>query len=73
MPFETQIDLPDGVKNKLPEDAQDIYLKAFNSARETYRLPAKRQSGSREEVSHRVAWTAVKNKYHQEDGKWKHN
>lgn len=32
MPYKTKRELPDNVKNVLPEHAQDIYKEAFNSA-----------------------------------------
>jgi cation transport regulator len=56
----------------LPEHAQDIYKEAFNSAYDEYKDPdERRDDASREEVSHRVAWNAVKKTYEKsDDGKW---
>lgn len=71
MPYSTNQDLPKPVKRVLPEHAQDIYREAFNHAWEEYQSPAKRtQGGSHEEVSHQVAWSAVKKKYHKAGDKW---
>jgi cation transport regulator len=72
MPYSQNSELPDSVTNALPAHAQDIYRKAFNSAWDEYRRPAaRRDDASREEVSHRVAWQAVKQTYHKDDnGQW---
>ena len=66
-------DLPDTVRRVLPEHAQDIYRKAFNSAWEEYEDPDDRRGGvSREETAHKVAWAAVKKVYDKgEDGRWR--
>ncbi|MBN8237873.1 ChaB family protein [Marinobacter hydrocarbonoclasticus] len=71
MPYDRKSDLPDGVRNNLPAHAQEIYRKAFNSAWEEYRNPEDRRGDAdREETAHRVAWAAVKQEYHKEDGEW---
>lgn len=62
MPYKKKTELPDGVK-KLPAQAQDIYMAAFNSAYEQY--------DGDEPKSHATAWSAVKRKYKQNaDGEW---
>lgn len=74
MPFNSTSDLPDNVKNVLPSHAQEIYMEAFHSAWQEYNKPEERRgSSSREETAHRVAWSAVKNKYEKDEatGKWK--
>ena len=71
MPYNSNKDLPERVQNHLPEQAQDIYREAFNSAWEQYKDPKKRYSHeSQEEAAHKVAWSAVKAKYHQKNDKW---
>lgn len=61
MPYKNSSELPDSVKNVLPEYARDIYKEAFNSAYEQYKDPdERRDNADREEVAHRVAWSAVK-------------
>lgn len=72
MPYNTNADLPDNVTNVLPDQAQDIYREAYNSAYEQYDDPENRRGdASQEETAHRVAWSAVKQKYREgEDGKW---
>jgi cation transport regulator len=74
MPYQSKSELPDNVKNVLPAHAQEIYMEAFNSAWQEYDKPAERRGdSSREETAHRVAWSAVKNKYEKDEatGKWK--
>lgn len=75
MPYSKVSELPSSVKNVLPRHAQDIYKEAFNSAYDQYKSPSSRRGGAdREEVAHRVAWNAVKNKYHKgNDNKWHPN
>jgi cation transport regulator len=65
MPYQRINDLPDSVRDNLPEHAQEIYKEAFNSAWDEY--------GHDEERAHRVAWGAVKKTYEKDDktGKWK--
>jgi cation transport regulator len=68
MPYKSTNELPDSVKHVLPAHAQDIYKEAFNSAYEEYKDPdERRDDASREEVAHRVAWSAVKKKYEKGD------
>ena len=72
MPYKSNGDLPESVKNVLPAHAQDIYREAFNSAYDEYKDPSKRRGDSdREEAAHRVAWNTVKSKYEKgADDKW---
>lgn len=72
MPYDQNHDLPDQVKNNLPEKAQTIYRKAYNSAWDQYDSPEERRGdASREETAHKVAWSAVKEKYQKDsDGEW---
>ncbi len=66
MPYHTIDDLPEPVKNHLPKGAQEIYLKAFNSAWHTYH-----NSADIEAICAKVAWTAVKKEYEKgADGNW---
>lgn len=72
MPYDKRSDLPGPVRNVLPAHAQDIYKEAFNSAFDEYAKPQdRRDDASREEVAHRVAWAAVKQKYEKDkNGEW---
>lgn len=73
MPYASIRDLPKGVRNNLPTHAQEIYKEAFNSAWGKYKDPDDRRGEeSREETAHRVAWSAVEQKYEKDDdGDWK--
>jgi len=73
MPYSNINELPDSVRNVLPEHAQAIYKEAFNNSYEEYKDPDdRRDDASREEVAHKVAWNAVKMKYKKgNDGKWR--
>ncbi len=69
MPYASTASLPASVRNHLPVAAQEIYLEAFNNAWATYADRA-----NREQICHRVAWTAVKRRFHKEmDGMWRPN
>lgn len=72
MPYNKRSDLPDSVTDTLPSHAQDIYKEAYNSAWDQYASPDDRDGDdTREEVSHKVAWAAVKNVYKKnDDGNW---
>ena len=62
MPYERKADLPDSVRDNLPAHAESIYKEAYNSAEDQY---------GEEERAHRVAWSAVENKYEKNDqGNW---
>ena len=56
MPYAKTADLPAGVRNHLPQHAQDIYRAAFNNAYERY-------GPEDEAIAHRIAWAAVKRSY----------
>ncbi|MCC6729441.1 MAG: ChaB family protein [Chthonomonadales bacterium] len=64
MPYRSNGDLPDRVKDHLPEHAQDIFRAAYNSAWDQYEHD--------EERAFRVAWSAVGRDYEKgEDGDWR--
>jgi len=58
----------------LPTHAQHIYAKAHKNALKQYKSPSKRRGGkrqSREQVAHKVAWSAVKKAGYKKQGdKW---
>jgi len=73
MPYNNIRELPDSVRENLPEHAQEIYQEAFNSAWDQYDQPEERRGdASREETAHKVAWAAVKKVYEKDEksGKW---
>lgn len=64
MPYSKIGDLPDSVREHLPEHAQEIFRAAFNSAWDEYHHD--------EERAFRVAWAAVKHEYEKDEttGMW---
>lgn len=52
MPYASKDQLPESIRNVLPADAQDIWMGAYNSAKE---------NGSDDSESASIAWTAVQN------------
>ena len=72
MPYKALAELPESVRDNLPRHAQEIYKEAFNSAWQEYADPStRRDDASQEEVAHRVAWAAVKQKYEKDEhGRW---
>lgn len=62
MPYAANEDLPDSVRNSLPEGAQTIFRKTFNAAYEQYEQDETRAM--------KVAWAAVKNVYEKKGDKW---
>lgn len=74
MPYQKLRELPESVRDNLPEHAQEIYKEAFNSAWEEYDEPEERRGdATREETAHKVAWAAVKRKYEKDEnsGRWR--
>jgi cation transport regulator len=67
MPYASNDDLPPSVRLHLPYQAQDIYRKAFNAAWSSY---GKREPARREEIAHRIAWSAVKRRYEKVGDEW---
>jgi cation transport regulator len=75
MPYSSNRELPDSVRHVLPSHAQTLYQKAFNSAWDQYKeADDRRGDESREQVAHKVAWSAVKKEYSKgDDDKWHPN
>jgi cation transport regulator len=74
MPYKSVAELPDRVRDHLPNHAQEIYMAAFNNAWDQYKdAEDRRDNDSREEVAHQVAWAAVKHKYEKNEktGDWR--
>jgi len=59
MPYDSNSDLPNSIKNNLPEHGQTIFRQAFNNAHEQY---------GNEQQAFKVAWAAMKKeKYKKSD------
>lgn len=65
MPYLSNAELPDRVRQHLPQHAQDIYREAFNHA-----FSAHAGDPRQEEAAHRIAWAAVKRSYAKVGGLW---
>jgi cation transport regulator len=64
MPYANISDLPKNVRDSLPEHAQTIYMKAYNSAAEA-------NPDYDEERLAKIAWSAIKKTYRKNDtGEW---
>jgi cation transport regulator len=66
MPYKTNADLPDAIKNSLPGAAQGIWREAYNGAEKA------NPGTENEEKRAQIAWGAVKNAGYQKgaDGNW---
>ena len=72
MPYDNLNQLPESVRHVLPKHAREIYRAAFNNAWDEYSHPSDRKGDdSQEEVAHKVAWAAVKQKYKKDGDTWK--
>ena len=67
MPYAANSDLPSAIRRVLPPGAQDIFRSAFNAAWDHYGAT---DPIRREEIAHRVAWSAVKKRYRKVPGGW---
>jgi cation transport regulator len=67
MPYASNDDLPLSIRSHLPPHAQDIFRAAFNNAWQRY---GERDPERREEIAHRVAWSAVKRQYRKVGHHW---
>ena len=65
MPYASNAELPPSVHHHLPHEAQSVYREAFNHAWDTYAHDPRR-----EEIAHRVAWSAVKRGYRKSGDTW---
>ena len=59
--------------DNLPSHAQKTYREAHKNAVKQYSNPSKRRGGkqqSKEQIAHKVAWSAVKKEYRKKGEKW---
>ena len=66
MPWDSIDDLPESIKDTLPSDAQQLFLKTFNSA---WNGPCK-DHANQEACAMQSAWGAVKKIYKKQGDKW---
>lgn len=71
MEYKKLEDLPDTLRESLPKEAQNIYIKAFKKAWDEYE---EKQGGDmdRESVAHRQGMKKVRDEfvYHEDTGEW---
>ena len=67
MPYASIDELPPSVRHHLPRHAQEIYRAAFNNAWQRY---ANADPARREQITHRIAWAAVKRSYRKIGDDW---
>jgi cation transport regulator len=68
MPYVSNQELPLSVREHLPLRAQEIFLATFNRTYED------REGDPRqEEIAFRIAWSAVKKRYHKVGSGWQPN
>lgn len=67
MPYASNDDLPLSIRSHLPPHAQDIFRATFNNAWQRY---GERHPARREEIAHRIAWSAVKRRYLKVGATW---
>ena len=65
MPYSQNTELPESVRDHLPDHAQTIFREAFNNA-----FAAHSAEPDCEQRAFRIAWSAVKRSYEKRDGKW---
>ena len=65
MPWASIEDLPDLLRQRLPEHAQAIFLAAFNAAWRQHAHDAEVEA-----IAHRIAWAAVKRRYRRQGEVW---
>jgi cation transport regulator len=65
MPYTSIDQLPDPVRNTLPQHAQRIFVEAFNSAY------AHLKPGQDEVPAFKIGWAAVKKTYEKVNGRWR--
>jgi cation transport regulator len=62
-------ELPAALKNNLPKDAMEVYVAAYNQAC-SHSAQARNQRVSVEDIAHRKAWGAVRDKYRKQGCEW---
>jgi cation transport regulator len=71
MPYNHIEELPSAMKKSLPTGAMEVYLTAYNQAWDTStRAKEPRPGISPEQIAHRKAWVAVRDKYRKQGQEW---
>jgi len=69
--YENVEELPDSLRDRLPEEAQAVYLEAYNRSWEMYDEESGGDMGQ-ESVANRDGWAAVRREFykHEDTGTW---
>ena len=72
MTYKNKADLSDYLRNSMPEDAQELYIKVYNKSWKEYDEDEILGKQSREAVAHRDGWAAVNREFvhDEENGVW---
>ncbi len=63
-------ELPAAMRNSLPKDAMEVYLAAYNQALTGTVRARDRIGGTVQDLAHRQAWRAVREKYNKRGEEW---
>lgn len=71
MPYNSIDELPKPLKVNLPKDAKEIYVSVYNMTWGQHAHVLDRRIGaSPEDVAHRMAWEAVRDKFRKQGNEW---
>ena len=71
MPYNHIEELPGAMKNTLPTGAMEVYLAAYNQAwNKSVGSKVPRTGTLLEQIAHRKAWEAVRDKYRKQGREW---
>jgi len=71
MPYNDIDELPTALRKNLPKDAMELYLAAYNQAWiRSGGVTNQRIGATAEEIAHREAWGAVRDKYRKQGQGW---
>ena len=71
MPYNHIEELPPAMQKNLPKDAMEVYLAAYNQAwSRSAQTRDQRIGATVEDIAHREAWSAVRDKYRKRGQEW---
>lgn len=70
MTYESKADLPETLRSTLPDEAQDIYIEAYNRAMTDDSTPTPGGELPKDAAAHAVAWQAIETEFENVDGRW---
>lgn len=70
MTYDSTDDLPGAVRERLPPEAQELYLEAYNAAYAEYSDPDTDTDEAPSDLAEEDAWDAVEREYEETDGEY---